>query len=51
MWTLKLEYLYYDLGTLSVLTNSNWVGVTEHLIAGFPIHGSIARVGLNYKFN
>jgi outer membrane immunogenic protein len=58
-WSVKLEYLYYDLGT--VTTNSQLV---DPLI-GFPVpnyfvnnvqtttrfNGNIVRVGLNYKFD
>jgi outer membrane immunogenic protein len=56
-WSVKLEYLYYDLGT--VTTNAQLV---DPLI-GFPVpnyfinnvqtttrfNGNIVRVGLNYK--
>jgi outer membrane immunogenic protein len=58
-WSVKLEYLYYDLG--SVTTNSQMVDP----LTGFPVpnyfvnnvqtttrfNGNIVRVGLNYKFD
>jgi outer membrane immunogenic protein len=58
-WSVKLEYLYYDLGT--VTTNAQLV---DPLI-GFPVpnyfinnvqtttrfNGNIVRVGLNYKLD
>ena len=53
-WSAKVEYLYYDLGSLLVddaaapkvpltPTFETWVD--------FPLHGSIVRVGLNYKLD
>ena len=62
-WTTKLEYLYYDLGSARyatggyasnlVLSNnfndSGVVSVATSTTTHF--NGSIARVGLNYKFN
>ncbi len=50
-WSLKAEYLYYDLGTITYTT------ATTVLFAGTPalqtsarFNGSIARVGVNYHF-
>ena len=57
LWSFKLEYLYYDLGT--VTTNSQMIDP----LFGFPVpnyfvnnvqtttrfNGNIVRVGLNYK--
>ena len=48
-WTAKLEYLYYDLGTVQVLGISNtpapFTTVNDH-----DVRGHIVRVGLNYRF-
>ncbi|HEX5508181.1 MAG TPA: outer membrane protein [Pseudolabrys sp.] len=48
-WTAKLEYLYYDLGHLTVAANSvpatGIVGTTD-----FEFRGNIVRAGLNYRF-
>lgn len=53
-WSVKGEYLYYDLGTTTV--NANFQG---NLFGGPPIYtsfssrvdGHFARIGLNYSFN
>jgi opacity protein-like surface antigen len=39
-WSAKLEYLYIDLGTVDLFTNSVQVKVHDH----------IGRIGLNYRF-
>lgn len=48
-WTAKVEYLYYDLGHLTVTANSipvtGIVGTTD-----FEFRGNIVRAGLNYRF-
>jgi outer membrane immunogenic protein len=45
----KTEYLYYDLGTLShSMTDPFFPAIFN---ASADIKGSIARVGLNYKFS
>ncbi len=52
-WTTKLEYLYYDLGSVSYST-----GGYDSVFGAAPVatrtstrfEGNIARVGLNYKF-
>jgi outer membrane immunogenic protein len=46
-WTAKVEYLYYDLGSVNVTTtaggvSSNWTLDTT---------GSLVRAGLNYRFS
>ena len=48
-WTAKLEYLYYDLGHLTVTGTPNFLsaGLTT---TDFAFHGNIVRAGLNYKF-
>jgi outer membrane immunogenic protein len=57
-WTARIEYLYYDLGSLSssgfTLTQNNppvpgWgIAAVQSLTPRF--NGNIVRVGLNYKF-
>lgn len=54
-WTLKGEYLYYDLGTVTIdqqlnvlLAGLRLIGVGIQSNADY--HGSIARLGVNYKF-
>ena len=52
-WTVKAEYLYYDLDQYSYYTTPNngaaaGQNVTFH--AKVQPEGSIARVGVNYKF-
>jgi outer membrane immunogenic protein len=60
-WTAKLEYLYYDLGSASYATGGYAVDLGPTNFSGFGVaslatstttrfNGSIARVGLNYKF-
>ena len=57
-WTVRGEYLYYDLGdvTLNSTLNINAAFVPPVLVTTVGIqsaahyHGSIARVGVNYKF-
>jgi outer membrane immunogenic protein len=47
-WSLKVEYLYFNLGSVShFMTDPNFVFVFD---ASATIKGSIARVGLNYRF-
>ncbi len=66
-WSVKAEYLYYDLGTTSLFGGYNvraWTGASS--LAGVPVgspimirdttasthfNGSIARAGVNYHFN
>lgn len=48
-WTAKLEYLYYDLGHLTVTGTPN-VPILYTTTTDFAFHGNIVRVGLNYKF-
>jgi outer membrane immunogenic protein len=59
-WSIKGEYLYYDLGTVTVdqtLNTFNVFDVPPTLSASTAIHsdahyhGSIVRVGLNYQFH
>lgn len=54
-WSAKLEYLYYDLGTLTASTfvsQNNpaifWAGSANTVSAKF--NGHVVRAGLNYKF-
>ena len=46
-WTLKGEYLYYDLGTLSY---SLPIGAGFNVNSTATVKGNIARIGVNYKF-
>jgi outer membrane immunogenic protein len=50
-WSAKIEYLYYDLGSL--LVDDAPVSVvfkpTFETWVDFPLHGSIVRIGLNYQ--
>jgi outer membrane immunogenic protein len=62
-WSAKVEYLYYDLGSVSygigtsgavvlpgfVPAGTNWF--TNISTASTRYNGSIARMGLNYRFN
>ena len=49
-WSLKAEYLYYDLGNIShLMADPNFPTTTFNATA--DLKGSIARVGLNYRFN
>jgi outer membrane immunogenic protein len=57
-WSLKAEYLYYDLGTvnyaLGALSNSLVAGGTLYTSvapnASTRFNGNIARLGINYHF-
>ncbi len=56
-WSLKGEYLYYDLGTLSTtlptLTQTNAAGATffsANVSSSAVVKGNIARVGVNFHF-
>jgi outer membrane immunogenic protein len=54
-WSVKVEGLYYDLGTTTVSAGPT-VGAGDPTLAGFArgkdfnLHGAIGRVGLNYRF-
>ncbi len=49
-WSLKGEYLYYDLGGYTIRGNqTNPVGA-EFALYSFSTRGSIARGGINYQF-
>jgi outer membrane immunogenic protein len=47
-WSVKAEYLYYDLGTISV-TGSQPGNTGFFTLVDQKVTGSIARLGLNYK--
>jgi outer membrane immunogenic protein len=48
-WSVKGEYLYYDLGSLShTMVDPAFPAVFN---ASASLRGSVARAGLNYKFN
>jgi outer membrane immunogenic protein len=47
-WTVKAEYLYYDLGSIShLMVDARFPAVFN---ASADIKGNIARAGVNYKF-
>jgi outer membrane immunogenic protein len=45
-WTVKLEYLYLDLGTVAL----NTTALGAPLTSSARIHDNIVRAGLNYRF-
>jgi outer membrane immunogenic protein len=48
-WSVKAEYLYYDLGSIShLMADPNYVGTVFN--ASEPLRGNLVRVGLNYRF-
>lgn len=56
-WSAKVEYLYYDLGSISASTvlagNDNVLGIplySSGVRSSSHFNGNIARVGLNYHF-
>lgn len=49
-WSFKVEYLYYDLGTESITVNAIPLLPPFQLAYNWQTRGSIARVGLNFKF-
>jgi outer membrane immunogenic protein len=51
-WSVKAEYLYYDLGANTITgAQTNPVSATQFATYSFSTRGSIARGGLNYKFD
>jgi outer membrane immunogenic protein len=56
-WSAKVEYLYYDLGSVTqnyALASSNTVLPQSALFGGQTrarVNGNIVRAGLNYHFN
>ena len=50
-WSLKGEYLYYDLGDYTIRGNqTNPVNGVDFATYSFKTRGSIARAGINYQF-
>jgi outer membrane immunogenic protein len=49
-WSIKAEYLYYDLGDHDVTIRYNYGANTSTLTAHSDVNGHIVRAGLNYKF-
>jgi len=49
-WSIKGEYLYYDLGTISV-TGDEPGNAGFHTLLDQKVNGQIVRVGVNFKFN
>jgi outer membrane immunogenic protein len=58
-WSAKLEYLYYDLGSMTTnlgILNNNPSGVPFTIFSHSPaattsFNGNIVRAGVNYHFN
>jgi outer membrane immunogenic protein len=50
-WTAKIEYLYYDLGTTTLVASGNPSNAPYLTQTRFPTQGSIVRAGVNYKFD
>jgi len=50
-WSVKAEYLYYDLGYQSYTVFSQSPAGLAGMQADASFRGHIARFGLNYKFN
>jgi outer membrane immunogenic protein len=49
-WTVKAEYLYYDLGKESIVADGTPPIPPFQAQYDFNTHGHIARLGVNYKF-
>jgi outer membrane immunogenic protein len=49
-WTLKAEYLYVNLGTVSAIGINAAAGVPQPFTNSIDLKANIARVGLNYRF-
>jgi opacity protein-like surface antigen len=49
-WTGKVEYLYYDLGSVTVIGTTTAARVASVTTSSMTVHGQIFRVGANYKF-
>jgi outer membrane immunogenic protein len=50
-WSAKIEYLYYDLGTLSQTYGDNAGRLPGTFVSNSTkFEGSVARIGANYKF-
>jgi outer membrane immunogenic protein len=50
-WTVKAEYLYYNLGTYNYTATGNTAAASNLIFhARVEPEGSIARAGINYKF-
>ena len=53
-WTAKIEYLYFDLGSVSdglISQSPLALGGHEIIATSVKVNGNIVRAGLNYKFN
>jgi outer membrane immunogenic protein len=55
-WSVKAEYLYYDLGTVTLNQTFTLLGIgnprniNDNIQSVAHYRGNIARAGLNYKF-
>ena len=52
-WSVKAEYLYYDLGSSTLVSQLQFNGTAfdNYLAPKFETTGNIARVGLSYHFD
>ena len=50
-WSVKSEYLYYDLGSAEAMLTYDYATWTSTLTAHVNNSGHIVRVGVNYKFH
>jgi outer membrane immunogenic protein len=49
-WSVKLEYLYYDLGNTTLVANPVPANPPFQVATTFEDQGHIARIGVNYRF-
>jgi outer membrane immunogenic protein len=49
-WTVKAEYLYFDLGDTTITANPAAANPPFQIRSTHDLTGSIARLGVNYKF-
>jgi outer membrane immunogenic protein len=49
-WTVKAEYLYFDLGDATITANPAVANPPFQIRSNHDLTGSIARLGVNYKF-
>jgi outer membrane immunogenic protein len=50
-WTAKLEYIYADLGSLSVTCTTGQCSAFAPVNINASLNESLVRAGVNYKFN
>jgi outer membrane immunogenic protein len=54
-WSVKAEYLYYDLGTVTLNQTDSWLRLSTNSVevlirSSAHYNGNIVRAGLNYRF-